>query len=60
MSMTNRLEWSRQVAVLNETVKKFLADPSAQQFDAAILEMRSYADAAKAGAVEIPSRFVVN
>lgn len=60
MSKVDRLEWSKQVASLNERIKGFQADPSAEQLEAAISEMRAYAEAARAGGIEIPARFIAN
>jgi len=60
MSMLNRLEWSKQVSQLNERIKGFQANPSAELLEAAIAEMRSYAEAARVGGIEIPSRFIVS
>ncbi|SFL68041.1 hypothetical protein [Rugamonas rubra] len=60
MSTINRLEWSRQVALLNDTIKTFQADPSPSQLEAAIRQMQSYAEAARLGGIEIPQRFTVN
>jgi hypothetical protein len=60
MSTINRLEWSRQVALLNDTIKTFQADPSPDQLAAAIRQMQSYAEAARLGGIEIPQRFTVN
>jgi hypothetical protein len=36
MSKTNRLDWSKQVTLMNERIKSFQADPSQEQLDAAI------------------------
>lgn len=60
MSKVNRLEWSRQVASLNERFKGFQADPSMERLEAAIDEMRAYAEAARAGGIEIPPRFIAS
>lgn len=60
MSMQDRLEWSRQVAAINECIKGFQADPGTEQFEAAIAEMRSYADACQSGDLEIPTRFIAS
>lgn len=55
--MSNRMEWSRQVALLNESLKKFQVDPGKEQFDAAISKMRAYAEAVQTGSVDVPVRF---
>ncbi|HEU4846084.1 MAG TPA: hypothetical protein VFT05_17590 [Burkholderiaceae bacterium] len=60
MSKSNRLEWSRQVAQLNERIKGFQANPGQEQLEAAIAELRAYAEAARSGGIEIPTRFVAN
>ncbi|MBA5686540.1 hypothetical protein [Rugamonas apoptosis] len=60
MSKSNRLEWSRQVARLNERIKGFQANPDQEQLDAAIAELRAYAEAARSGGIEIPTQFVAN
>ena len=60
MSKLNRLDWSRQIAALNESLKGFQAEPGKEQFDAAVAEMQAYADAYKTGDIEIPQRFVAN
>ncbi|SFU35443.1 hypothetical protein [Pseudoduganella namucuonensis] len=60
MSKVNRLEWSRQVATLNERIRGFQADPSKERLEAAIDELRAYAEAARAGGIEIPTRFTAN
>lgn len=60
MSKVNRLEWSKQVATLNERIRGFQADPSKEQLEAAIDELRAYAEAARAGGIEIPTRFIAN
>jgi hypothetical protein len=60
MSKSNRLEWSRQVAQLNERIKGFQANPDQEQLDAAIAELRAYAEAARSGGIEIPAQFIAN
>lgn len=60
MSMLNRLDWSRKIAELNESLKGFQAEPGEKQFDAVIAEMRDYADAFQAGNIEIPQRFIAS
>ncbi len=60
MSKFNRLEWSRQVAALNERIKGFQANPSKEQLEAAINELRAYAEAAHTGGIEIPPRFIAS
>lgn len=60
MSKSNRLDWSRQVTLMNERIKMFQANPSQEQLDAVIQEMQAYAEAARTGGIEIPTRFTVN
>jgi hypothetical protein len=60
MSKVNRLEWSRKVAALNEHIKGFQENPSKERLDAAISELRAYAEAASSGGIEIPQRFIAN
>jgi hypothetical protein len=54
MSKTSRYEWRDQQAALQERVKGFLLNPGTEQLDAVVAEMRAYADAAKAGHIDIP------
>lgn len=58
MSKSARYEWRDQQAALHERMKGFLENPGNEQLDAVVAEMRAYADAAKAGNIEIPQRFV--
>ena len=60
MSKSNRLEWSRQVAQLNECIKEFQANPDQEQLQAAIAALRDYAEAARSGGIEIPTQFVAS
>jgi len=60
MSKTNRMDWSRQVTLMNERIKMFQANPGQEQLDAVIQEMQAYAEAARNGGIEIPTRFTVN
>ncbi|MBA5638142.1 hypothetical protein H3H37_13870 [Duganella sp. LX20W] len=60
MSKSNRLEWSRQVAQLNERIKGFQANPDQEQLEAAIAELRAYAEAARNGGIEIPAQFIAS
>ncbi|GGB92773.1 hypothetical protein [Pseudoduganella buxea] len=60
MSRIDRLEWSQKVASLNECIRGFQANPSKEQLDRAISELRAYADAAEGGNMEIPSRFIAS
>jgi len=46
MSKVDRLEWSRKVASINERIKGFQENPNQEHLDAAINELRSYAEAA--------------
>jgi hypothetical protein len=57
MSKSSRYEWRDQQAALQERVKGFLANPDNEQLEAVLTEMRAYADAARAGHIEIPQRF---
>jgi hypothetical protein len=54
MSKAARYEWRDQQASLQERLKGFLANPSTEQLDAMVAEMRAYASAAEAGQIEIP------
>jgi hypothetical protein len=38
-------------------MKGFLANPSNEQLEAVVAEMRAYADAAQSGSIEIPQRW---
>ena len=60
MSKVDRLEWSRKVATLNERIKGFQANPSKEHLDAAINELKAYAEAASSGGIEIPERFIAS
>ena len=60
MSKTNRMDWSRQVTLMNERIKMFQANPGQEQLDAVVQEMQAYAEAARNGGIEIPTRFTVN
>jgi hypothetical protein len=57
MSKSSRYEWRDQQAALQERVKGFLANPDNERLEAVLTEMRAYADAARAGHIEIPQRF---
>ena len=57
MSQSAGHEWRDQQAALNERLKKFLENPNDQQLAAVIAEMRAYADAARSGALKIPTRW---
>jgi len=59
MSKIDRLLWSQKVASLNERFKGFQANPSQEHLEAAISEMRDYAQAASEG-MEIPPRFIAS
>ena len=54
MSNMSRYEWHDQYASLSERMKGFLQNPGSEQMEAVLAEMRSYADAAKTGCIEIP------
>ena len=58
MSKSSRYEWRDQQAALHERMKGFLANPSNEQLEAVVAEMRAYADAAQAGSIEIPQRWI--
>lgn len=60
MSRTNRLDWSKQVTLLNERIKNFQANPGQEQMDLVIAELKAYAEAARSGGIEIPTLFNVN
>ncbi|HEY0062521.1 MAG TPA: hypothetical protein VGC21_10390 [Telluria sp.] len=57
MSKSARYEWRDQHAALNERMKGFLENPIPEKLDAVIAEMRAYADAARSGNLEIPTRW---
>jgi hypothetical protein len=57
MSKSARYEWRDQQAALNERMKGFLENPGSEQMEAVVAEMRAYADAARAGSIEIPQRW---
>ena len=59
MSKIDRLEWTQKVAALNERIRGFQANPSEEQLELAIRELRAYADAAHEG-MEIPPRFIAS
>ncbi|QBE64725.1 hypothetical protein [Pseudoduganella lutea] len=59
MSKIDRLEWTQKVAALNERIRGFQANPSEEQLELAINELRDYAAAASAG-MEIPPRFIAS
>lgn len=60
MSNVNRLDWSRQVSLLNERVKSFQANPGEEQLEAAIRALQAYAEAARSGGIEIPALFIAS
>nr|WP_314543288.1 hypothetical protein [uncultured Massilia sp.] len=57
MSKASRYEWRDQQAALQDQMKGFLANPSNEQLEAVVAEMRAYANAAQSGAIEIPQRW---
>jgi hypothetical protein len=57
MSRTNRLDWSKQITLMNERIKNFQANPGQEQLDAVIDELKAYAEAARTGGIEIPALF---
>jgi hypothetical protein len=48
------------VATLNERIKGFQENPNKEHLDAAISELKAYADAANSGGIEIPERFIAS
>ncbi|MCD2515485.1 hypothetical protein LQ564_04075 [Massilia sp. G4R7] len=56
MSKSSRYEWRDQQAALQERMKGFLQNPSNEQLDAVVADMRAYAAAAQAGTIDIPER----
>jgi hypothetical protein len=60
MSKTNRLDWSKQITLMNERIKNFQANPGQEQLDAVIQQLQAYAEAARSGGIEIPTLFNVN
>ncbi len=60
MSKTNRLDWSKQITLMNERIKSFQANPGQEQMDAVIQQLQAYAEAARSGGIEIPTLFTVN
>jgi hypothetical protein len=54
MSKAARYEWRDQQASLNSRMKQFQLNPDAEQMEALIAEIRTYADAARNGNIEIP------
>jgi hypothetical protein len=59
MSKFDRLQWTQKVAALNERIRGFQANPTPEQLELAISELRAYADAANDG-MEIPERFIAS
>ena len=57
MSKSTRYEWRDQQAALNERMKGFLEHPGDDEMEAVVAEMRAYADAARTGSIEIPTRW---
>lgn len=58
MSKSSRYEWRDQQAALQERMKGFLQNPSNEQLEAVVADMRAYAAAAQAGTIDIPQRFI--
>lgn len=54
MSTMARLEWNDQQAALDQRLKGFMSNPDDANLEAVIAQMRSYATAARTGAIEIP------
>ncbi|NML61303.1 hypothetical protein HHL21_09475 [Massilia sp. RP-1-19] len=59
MSKSARHEWRDQQASLNERLKGFLQNPGSDQMEAMVEEMRAYADAARSGSIDIPTRSTI-
>ncbi len=57
MSNSARYEWRDQHAALNERLKGFLENPNPEALEAIVADMRAYADAARKGNLEIPTRW---
>jgi len=60
MSKVDRLEWSRKIATISERIKGFQENPNQEHLDAAINELKAYAEAANSGGIEIPERFIAS
>lgn len=58
MSSDARYEWRDQQAALSARLKGFMQNPGNDQLDAVIAEMRTYANAAREGSIEIPTRWI--
>jgi hypothetical protein len=58
MSQSSRYEWRDQQATLHERMKGFLENPGKEQLEAVVAGMRAYADAARAGSIDIPQRWI--
>jgi len=58
MSKSSRYEWRDQQAALQERMKGFLANPSAEHLQAVVADMQAYADAARSGHIDIPQQFI--
>jgi hypothetical protein len=58
MSKSSRYEWRDQQAALHERMKGFIENPGKEQLEAVVAEMRAYADAARAGSIDIPQRWI--
>lgn len=59
MSKSARYEWSDQQASLTDRLKGFLQNPGTDQMEAMMAEMRAYADAARSGSIDIPTRSTI-
>jgi hypothetical protein len=55
MSKSARYQWRDQKAALDARLKGFMQNPGNEQLEAVVAEMRAYADAARAGNIEIPA-----
>lgn len=59
MSESSRHAWRDQHASLQEQLKGFLQNPGSEQLDAVIVALRSYAEAASSGQLDIPQRWTI-
>ncbi|MGZ8290983.1 MAG: hypothetical protein ACXW2U_13395 [Telluria sp.] len=59
MSKSARYEWRDQQASLNERLKGFLQNPGTEQMETLVAEMQAYADAARSGSIDIPTRSTI-
>lgn len=59
MSKSARYEWRDQQQSLNERLKGFLQNPGTEQMETLVAAMRVYADAARSGSIDIPTRSTI-